>query len=505
MTRYFNIFVVVGVLSLLVIPATSKTINFHVTKRNGKSRLLQQFQDTNVLPVPLIQGSDRYEYLVEIAVGTPPQKLSVQLDTGSSDLWIPSADSNFCLQGRCDLGAFNSSMSSTYELISQGTFNITYLQANDTDAGDYGIDDVTLAGNATIKGLQFGLAHIETVDQFGVMGIAYNITETDVTDGVPVYANLLDQMKAQGFIERKAFSLWLNQMDAPGGEILFGGIDTTKYTESLISMPIQPLLFGLIPTLAVTLTSVSFTDDSGKTTLLSPKDLSTNAVLDSGTTVTYLPNEIFAPLVRGLGAVNDGMGQALVPCSFAKSNATISYSFGGPGGPTIVVPMSAVVDRQQAIPPSHFSDPSGACDLLLGPIKGPAILGDSFLRSAYVVYDLDNNNIAMAPARYDAQSTNIVAIPAGTGLPQVSQSATQRVTLLTEFGDQTTGLSVAPAATVTGQGTGKVSLAGHPTFNIEAGATTSTQSAKPTSSSGGERIDPRWHYLAVIPLVAGLA
>ena len=489
-------------LSLLIVPVIPKTVNLQVTRQIGRSRLLQQMKDVGALQVPLIQGSDRYEYLVELAVGTPPQLLNVSIDTGSSDLWTPSADSAFCLQGKCDGGAFNSSLSSTYELISTGNFNISYLQANDTDAGDFVIDEVSL-GNATIKGLQFGLAHQETVDTHGVLGIAYNITETNVEDGVPVYANLLDEMKSQGLIERKAFSLWLNNMDAAAGEILFGGIDTTKYTGPLISMPIQPLAFGLIPALAVTLTAVSITDDVGRKTLLSPKDLATNAVLDSGTTITYLPNEVFAPLVKGFGAINDGMGQALVPCRFSKSNATINYSFGGPGGPTISVPMSALVDRQVAIPPSHFSDPSGACALLAGPIKGPAILGDSFLRSAYVVYDLDNNNIAMAAARYNASSSNIEIIPTGTGLPQVSQSATQTVTLLTDFGDQTTGLSVAPSATVSG----KVSLAGHPTFNIVSSKTTATTSRQPSKTSTGsaaERTKGDWNLIAGMLLVAGM-
>lgn len=52
-------------------------------------------------------------YAVNITVGTPPQDLIVQLDTGSSDLWVPAASASICQDvresGGCAGGSCESS------------------------------------------------------------------------------------------------------------------------------------------------------------------------------------------------------------------------------------------------------------------------------------------------------------------------------------------------------------------------------------------------------------
>lgn len=43
-------------------------------------------------------------YFATCTVGTPAQELVLQLDTGSSDIWVPSSQAAVCSDGDCTLG-----------------------------------------------------------------------------------------------------------------------------------------------------------------------------------------------------------------------------------------------------------------------------------------------------------------------------------------------------------------------------------------------------------------
>lgn len=59
-------------------------------------------------------------YYANISIGTPPQDLSVQIDTGSSDVWVPSVQAAMCNDaslGGCSGGACEFIRSICYRMV----------------------------------------------------------------------------------------------------------------------------------------------------------------------------------------------------------------------------------------------------------------------------------------------------------------------------------------------------------------------------------------------------
>ena len=173
------------------------------------------------------------------------------------------------------------------------------------------------------------------------------------------------------------------------------------------------------------LSSVSFIDAAGKTPL-SQDSLQVPVILDSGTTITYLPESVMNPIMSGVGAVNiEELGGLCVPCYLSSSKATFNFGFGGNGGPTIQVPLDEmvlpIVTYDGSSP--QFKNGQDICSFgLASGGDGPFLFGDTFLRSAYVVYDLTSNQIGMAQTNFNATSSNVVEI-SGSSIPGASATA----------------------------------------------------------------------------------
>ncbi|MCJ1400756.1 Type I transmembrane sorting receptor [Xylographa trunciseda] len=84
------------------------------------------------------------KYLSAIHIGTPPQKLSVDLDTGSADLWVYSSDTPLD-DGRNNHSYYNAPKSATSKKLKGYTYNITYGDGS-TSNGDLQTDVVKYAG-----------------------------------------------------------------------------------------------------------------------------------------------------------------------------------------------------------------------------------------------------------------------------------------------------------------------------------------------------------------------
>lgn len=219
--------------------------------------------------------------------------------------------------------------------------------------------------------------------------------------------------------------------DAKSGNILFGGIDTSKFTGELQVLDIQPYR-GVYAIFYVILDSVTFTTPKAKTDISKDSAL---AVLDSGTSFTVVPKEVFKTILSQFTEVglNQSDGYYTVPCSEANQDKFFTFNFGNSSSsphPSINVNLSQFV----------IPNVPGDTQCVLGfdvSDDDTYILGDTFLRSAYAVYDLVNNQIGIAPASFNPGPSHVVAFEShGAKIP-------------TTAGSGATG-----AATATGSATG---------------------------------------------------
>ncbi|KAM0870459.1 hypothetical protein ACQ4PT_039972 [Festuca glaucescens] len=170
------------------------------------------------------------QYVGQIGVGNPPQNFTVVFDTGSSNLWVPSAHCYFSLA--CYFHPrYVSRRSSTYK--ENGT-PVALHYGPVAIFGFYSEDEVTVGG-LVVKNQEFIEATYEHGFTFlaakfdGILGLGFK--EISAEGSVPVWYNMV----AQGLVKNSTtFSFWLNRNanDGEGGEIVFGGDDPKHYKGS---------------------------------------------------------------------------------------------------------------------------------------------------------------------------------------------------------------------------------------------------------------------------------
>ncbi|KAJ5470875.1 hypothetical protein N7530_008232 [Penicillium desertorum] len=346
-------------------------------------------------------------YFCNVTLGTPEQKVRLVLDTGSSDLWCNTPNSTICesSENACASGTYDSRSSSSYSFVSSD-FNISYADGSGA-AGDYVTDTLTI-GSTTIKDFQFGIGFSSGSPE-GVLGIGYTANEVQVgRNGEPAYANLPKAMVNKGVIQSNAYSLWLNDLDANTGSILFGGVNTKKYHGALQTVPIQKV-GGQYSEFIIALTKVSLTTSSGENTYTS-SSIPAGVLLDSGSSLTYLPDALVQEIYDDLGvSYESDSGIGYVECSMAEQSITLSYTF---SSPTINVGIDEMIIDVGDL---YFRNGKRACIFGIVPAgTSTAVLGDTFLRSAYVVYDLENNEISLASTNFNSTENDILEIGTGT-------------------------------------------------------------------------------------------
>lgn len=183
------------------------------------------------------------------------------------------------------------------------------------------------------------------------------------------------------------------------------------------------------------------------------------------------PADLAQAIMGGVGAVSDPDLGVVVPCNIQNTLATLSFTFGGSGGPTIKVDVSEFV-TSVVIPgarPPTFRDNTPACRWGLQPADpdAPILFGDTFLRSAYVVYNLQNEQIGIAQTTFNATKANIVEF-SGDDIPGASTTVTGLKVTQTYSGHPLPTVDRTPTGTPR-----QIGNNGHPTPTFDLGSSKS--------------------------------
>ncbi|KAK0387165.1 hypothetical protein NLU13_5478 [Sarocladium strictum] len=405
----------------------AQVVQWDIYRRQPHSLLTRR--DERTYDETIANEKGRGGYFATARIGSPGQNVTLQLDTASSDIWVPYARAGICRsevtagESGCHLGSFDPEKSKTFDDFMPNSFDISYIDQSYAK-GDY-FNDTFEISSATVENLTMGLG-LQTDLAYGLLGVGYAINEASIQSAGFMYPNLPIAMQDSGLIKTVAYSLWLNDLGASTGNILFGGIDTGKFLGEMTRINVlKDQKANAYTHFAIPMTSLEATSPTGTDVLAT--DWPIEVILDSGTTLSYLPFELAQSVWDEVGATyNSGLEMAVLPCSHANHPGYFSFGFAGRDGPRINITMDElVIDLTNGTPPPYTSgehEGERVCQFgIQRQYASPWTLGDTFLRSAYVVYDLENNEIGLASTDFNSTSTNVVPFKSkGANIPDAT-------------------------------------------------------------------------------------
>ncbi|KAI1377979.1 Asp-domain-containing protein [Hypoxylon crocopeplum] len=330
-------------------------------------------QMTGDHPLP-ISNFMNAQYFSEISIGSPPQDFKVILDTGSSNLWVPSSS---CGSIACYLHSkYDSSASSSYKKngtefeIRYGSGSLSGFVSQDTlTIGDMTVKNQDFAEATSEPGLAFAFGRFD-----GILGMGFD--RLSVNGIVPPFY----QMVNQKLIDDAVFAFYLSgENGGDDSEVVFGGVDKDHYTGKITEIPLRRKAYW-----EVDFDSISFGDETAELE-------NTGVILDTGTSLIALPTDLAELLNKEIGAKKSYNGQYTVDCSVRDSLPDISFKLSGYDFP--IGPYDYILEVQGSCISTFMGMDFPA------PVGPLAILGDAFLRRWYSIYDLGKGTVGLAKAK----------------------------------------------------------------------------------------------------------
>ncbi|KAI8624216.1 eukaryotic aspartyl protease [Xylariaceae sp. FL1651] len=318
------------------------------------------------------------EYLCPVQIGTPPQTLNLDFDTGSSDLWVFSSETP--ADQVAGQTVFNVPQSSTARLLTGEVWAINYGDGSSSGGKVYmdtvSIGGITVENQAVESATNVSLAFTQRPDTDGLVGLAFSDLNTVKPNRqLTFFDNAMQNLAAPLFTA--------NLRASEPGNYNFGFIDPSEFSGQITYIPVN--------------TSSGFWQFSSQgfqvgdsAAIAAPHE----GIADTGTTLMLVPEEIAAAYYAQVpGAENAAQtaGGYVFPCS-----ATL------PSYTAVIGPYQAVIPGEfikfSPVDGDSFADATTCFGgIQAAPAGFPfAIYGDVFLKSQFVVFHGGNTQLGLA-------------------------------------------------------------------------------------------------------------
>ncbi|SMN19692.1 similar to Saccharomyces cerevisiae YDR349C YPS7 Putative GPI-anchored aspartic protease, member of the yapsin family of proteases involved in cell wall growth and maintenance [Maudiozyma saulgeensis] len=468
---------------------------------------------TRQFPTVLVGKDNNNYYFINVTFGTPGQLQALALDTANPYSWVLSGedDSQCGNHSNCDTTLYMRNESSSAIDINPGerysldfiegievngtvvsdviTFpNITIL----TDDGSKTAATFTKFIHNTTTNVTFSNNYLTISQPYflnvnesnnlysGVLGLGGLITYPGNAIDYRNFDNdefyFMKSLVDANIIESASYSLWLNNdptsvqtsmlgnlVNDNSGQLIFGAVDPLLFKNDLIQFDMIPFMdsdtgvastgYPILPMGPVYITNVD------KESLnMTSKDYLEPVLIDSSFIGSYLPVNTIIQIAIQIGATYvESVDRWLVRCDVGTVGAHIDFTF---DDVTIKVPLQHLLSTtfdSSVNETVHFSDGQSACFLKLyaNSYIGFNVLGESFLRNAYLVVDLEGSTVALAEANTPDDISSIVS-----SITSSKQSST-----VSSKGVSTSSSTSGINTTIAAIQSGYIPFATHKTYN----------------------------------------
>ncbi|KAJ7258380.1 putative aspartic protease [Mycena haematopus] len=313
-------------------------------------------------------------YVAATKVGT--QTFELIVDTGSSNTWVGSGT-------RYTPGSTATNTKKSFS-VSYGSGTVSGTEYTDTVVvGGLTITKQSIGDGTTSSGF-------EGVD--GIIGFGpVDLTE-DTVSGSTTVATVLNNLASQGTISTQVLGVSFapesgSDDDDTNGELTLGGTDSTKFSGS-ITYVAKTTASLYTDYWGITVSSITYNGAS--------IGGSASAIVDTGTTLIYIPTAAYNSFLKASGGKTDSSTGLASWTTLPKAN--FAFTIGGVS--------FSLTPSQFTIPQAQYSVWGLSTGKFYGWIAAGGtsaadlnfIIGQKFLENYYSVFDTTNNRVGFATA-----------------------------------------------------------------------------------------------------------